>query len=58
MAEPINLRMARKAKARRDADDKAAENRTRFGQTKAAKDITRAKKERLERDLRGAKLDH
>lgn len=37
MAEIINLRMARKAKARSEAEKQAAENRVKFGQTKAEK---------------------
>jgi hypothetical protein len=35
MAEIINLRRARKAKARQGAADTAANNRLRFGRTKA-----------------------
>jgi Domain of unknown function (DUF4169) len=34
-ADIINLRKARKAKAREDKDKQAAENRVRFGRTKA-----------------------
>lgn len=37
MAEIVNLRTVRKAKARADASAKAAENRARFGRTKAVK---------------------
>jgi hypothetical protein len=37
MADIINLRMARKAKARADSAAKADENRARFGRTKAEK---------------------
>lgn len=57
MAEIVNLRMARKAKARREASGQATENRARFGQTKASKQITRAEAERVQRNLDGAKLD-
>lgn len=35
MAEVINLRQARKARQRAEDQAKAAENRARFGQTKA-----------------------
>lgn len=35
MAEIVNLRRARKAKERTDAEHKAAENRIRFGRSKA-----------------------
>jgi hypothetical protein len=41
MAEIVNLRMARKAKARRDADVQAAGNRAKFGRQKAADDAAR-----------------
>ncbi len=37
MAEIINLRRARKAKARADAETQAAANRVAFGRTKAEK---------------------
>ena len=37
MAEPINLNKARKAKARAEKDQRAAENRVTFGRTKAEK---------------------
>jgi hypothetical protein len=36
MAEIVNLNRARKAKARDAAETKAAENRAKYGQTKAA----------------------
>ena len=44
MAEIINLRQARKNKARADKEARAAENRVSFGRTKAEK--TQAKAER------------
>ena len=37
MAEPINLNRARKAKARAQAETKAAAKRQKFGRTKAEK---------------------
>ncbi|NQY98810.1 MAG: DUF4169 family protein [Henriciella sp.] len=37
MAEPINLNKFRKAKARADKQQRAAENRVKFGRTKAEK---------------------
>ena len=37
MAEPINLNKFRKAKARADKQQRAAENRVKFGLTKAEK---------------------
>ncbi|HEY0032973.1 MAG TPA: DUF4169 family protein [Devosia sp.] len=43
MAEIINLRTARKQKTRDAKEVQAAENRLKFGQTKAEKDLTKAK---------------
>ena len=43
MAEIINLRTARKQKTRDAKEVQAAENRLKFGQTKAEKDLTTAK---------------
>ena len=37
MAEPINLNKARKAKARANKQQRASENRVKFGRTKAEK---------------------
>jgi hypothetical protein len=42
MAEIVNLRRARKAKSRADAEQKAAENRTRFGRSKAERESAKA----------------
>jgi hypothetical protein len=44
MAEIINLRAARKAKARGEKDAKAEENRVLFGRPKKAKTLAQAKK--------------
>lgn len=41
-AEIINLRKARKAKARVEADTRAAENRVRFGRSKAEREAREA----------------
>lgn len=57
MAEILNLNQARKAKARTDAKAKAAENRVRFGRTKADKALDAARADRLQRDLDGAKRE-
>ena len=43
MAEIVNLRQARKAKARTEKDDSAAANRAKFGRTKAEKQAEAAK---------------
>lgn len=55
MAEIINLRMARKARARSDAEVAAGENRARFGQTKAGKQVQALDAARAARLLDGAK---
>lgn len=57
MAEILNLNQARKAKAKSDAKAKAAENRVRFGRTKADKAQDAARADRLQRDLDGAKRE-
>ncbi|SFJ57285.1 DUF4169 family protein [Caulobacter sp. UNC279MFTsu5.1] len=57
MAEILNLNQARKAKAKTDAKTRAAENRARFGRTKADKALDAARADRLQRDLDGAKRE-
>lgn len=57
MAEILNLNQARKAKAKTDAKSKAAENRAKFGRTKADKALDAARADRLQRDLDGAKRE-
>ena len=57
MAEIINLRLARKARARTEAERQAAENRAKFGRTKAQKAIERADAERQARSLDGARRE-
>ena len=56
MAEIVNLNRARKAKARADREAKAAENRVRFGRTKAEKDAIREKDRLAARSLDGHRL--
>jgi hypothetical protein len=53
MAELVNLRAARKAKARAAARAKADENAVRFGRTKAEREIEAARAEKAARDLDG-----
>ena len=55
MAEPINLNKARKAKARAGAKTQAAENRVRFGRSKAEKQLAEAKDNKARRDLEAHK---
>jgi hypothetical protein len=57
MAEPINLNKARKARARADAESLAAENRARFGRTKAEKQLARAREEKARRELDAGKRE-
>lgn len=57
MAEPINLNKARKARDKAQAKATAAENRVRFGRTKAEKTVSKLEAERARRDLEGKKRD-
>jgi hypothetical protein len=57
MAEILNLNQARKARAKTDAKAKAAENRARFGRTKADKTLDAARADKLQRELDGAKRE-
>ena len=57
MADIINLRQARKAKARTDKERVAAANRAKFGQTKAEREVRRAEEARVERLLDGSRRD-
>ncbi len=57
MAEIVNLRIARKARARADKDAAASVNRRLFGQTKDEKRAAREEQARLDRTLDGAKRD-
>ena len=52
MAEIINLRQARKQKARAEKEARASDNRIQFGRTKAEKKLTKA-----ERDMAARRLD-
>ncbi|RZF64446.1 DUF4169 family protein [Sphingomonas populi] len=56
MAEIINLRTARKAKARTQAAATAAQNRALHGRTPAQKQADELEAERRERTLDGAKI--
>ena len=57
MGELINLRRARKAKARAAAQDAALENRAVFGTPKHARELTKARSEKERRDLEGSRLE-
>lgn len=57
MAEIVNLKRVRKAKARSEADAKAAENRAQYGQTKAERARVAAEKAKLRAVIEGAKKE-
>ncbi len=57
MAEIVNLNRAKKAKARESEQRQAAENRIRFGRSKAEKANDRRELARREQLLAGKKLD-
>ena len=57
MAEIVNLRRARKEKARRERENEAQANRLRFGRTKAAKATDKDHAERQRNALDGKRLD-
>ncbi len=55
MTDIINLRTARKAKARADAEAKASANRAAFGRTKTEKSAAATEAARNDRALDGVK---
>lgn len=57
MAEIINLRQARKAKARAEKDKTAAANRVVHGTPKTLRNLTKAKAEKELSALESKKLD-
>lgn len=57
MAELINLRRARKAKARAAKADEAAANRITHGIAKPVRDLAKARREKALRDVDAGKLD-
>jgi hypothetical protein len=57
MTDIVNLRRARKDKARRERDSEAAANRRRFGRTKAQKAADKDAAARGRRDLDGKVLE-
>ena len=57
MAEIVNLRTARKARARAEKEATAAANRRRFGQSGDEKRTAREELARIDRTLDGAKLE-
>jgi hypothetical protein len=57
MVEIVNLNRARKAKARDAAETKAAENRAKYGQTKAERARLASEKAKLRAVIDGAKRE-
>ena len=57
MSEPINLNKARKARAKAEAKVQAAENRVKFGRTKAQKSGEALAAAKVQGLLDGAKRD-
>ena len=57
MAEIINLRQARKDKQRRERESEAAENRRRFGRTKAQKRLDEDATERARQSIDDKRLE-
>ena len=55
-AEIINLRKARKARVRAQAEQQAAENRTRFGRTRGERDLRKAEDELATRLIDGHRV--
>ena len=57
MADIVNLRRARKDKAKREREAEADVNRRRFGRTRAQKDADKNTAERTVRTLDGKRLE-
>lgn len=57
MSEIVNLRQAKKRRARAEKEAKAAANRVEFGRAKAERRKTSAERAKDKRDLDGKKLD-
>ncbi len=55
MTEVVNLKRARKAKARKAEEATAAQNRVSFGRSKSEKTLAKAQKEDAARKLDGHK---
>ncbi len=57
MSNIINLKQARKKKAREEKEVQAADNRLKFGRAKAEKRKTSAEEAKQKKELVGHKLD-
>ena len=57
MAKLINFNKARKAKLRSDKENRAPENRVKFGRTKAEKQLEKVKTDKLAKHVDDHELD-
>jgi hypothetical protein len=57
MAEIVNLKRVKKAKARAEKDAQADANRAKHGTPKALRDLARAREEKAKENLEAHKLD-
>jgi hypothetical protein len=57
VGELVNLRLARKARKREDADRAAAASRAKHGATKGERQVCEAEVARLDRHLAGARRE-
>ena len=57
MSEVINLRRVRKARARAAEAAEADANRAKHGVSKSVRDLTKARAEKVDRDLASGRLD-
>lgn len=57
MAEIVNLKRARKAKARAAAEEKAAANRALHGTPKPLRELAQARKDKASQEVDAHKLD-
>jgi hypothetical protein len=57
MSDPINFNKARKARAKVEGKSQAAENRIRFGRTKAEKTVSKLEAEKARRALDQARRE-
>ncbi|HUH84405.1 MAG TPA: DUF4169 family protein [Stellaceae bacterium] len=57
MADLVNLNQYRKQRRRREAEEKAAANRPRFGRSKAERKKEQSESEKLAKDLDNKRLD-
>ena len=58
MTDPVNLNKFRKAKKRADKEQRASENRAKFGRTKADKDLEKTRADMLRKTTEDHKLDN